>query len=64
MKAALGHLWYNSSTIMGSISAAPSGDSTSLLGSSGPAYPWTHATGSPHILTSSSVRTRTEWGPA
>ena len=32
-------------------------DTTSLPGSLGPAYPWTHVTGSPYILTSSSVRT-------
>ena len=32
-------------------------DTTSLPRSSGLAYPWTHATGSPHILTSSSVCT-------
>ena len=39
-------------------------DTTSLPGSSGLAFPWNHATGSPHILTSSSVRTFTYWVPA
>ena len=34
-------------------------DTTSQPGSLGSACPWTHATGSPHILTSSSVRTFT-----
>ena len=39
-------------------------DYTSLPGSSGPACPWTHTTGSPHILTASSVCTFTYRVPA
>ena len=60
---ALGHLWYNSGThFAGSISIVPLGTLPDDMSIRTLTYPWPH-TGSPHILTTSSVRTLTERGP-
>ena len=56
---ALGHLWYNSSSIMGKTSAAPSKTLPIYQEARDSNLPLTHATGSPHILTASRVRTLT-----
>ena len=60
---ALGHLWYNLGTyFVGSISAAPLGTLLDARSIRTLTCPWPH-TGSPHILTTSSVRTLTKRGP-